>query len=120
MLLSLSFEKGGFQMWGRLILYIRVAFTCVPGFEVFPSQIIKHIYRSNVTLRTVNDPTGMIIRIFAIYLSVAFHKSPIRENSNQSRVVQMNCIRFTRVQSGTKGRDPFQAHAFLHIHHYAI
>ena len=40
----------------RLILYIKLAFTCVPGFEVFPFHIIKHIYQSDVIRRTVNDP----------------------------------------------------------------
>ena len=43
-----EFCKGCSQMRVRLLLYIRVAFTCVPGFEVFPFHIIKHIYQSVV------------------------------------------------------------------------
>ena len=31
------------------------------------------------------------------------HTYPIRGKSNQSKLVQVNCIKVTRVQSGTKG-----------------
>ena len=51
------------------------------------------------------------------FFSVAFHRYPTRGNSNQSRVVQVNCIRLpARVQSHTKGlillRAPIPAHTF--------
>ena len=87
------------------------------GFEVFPFQIIKHISRFNVIWRTGNDPIGTVLNFFPIYRSVAFHKYPTRENSNQSRVVQVNCIRLpARVQSHTKGlillRAPIPANTF--------
>ena len=56
---------------------------------------------------------------FAIYLSVAFHKYPIRGNSNQSKVMQVNWKRLPGAK-WEKGlilhRAPIPVQAFLNIY----
>ena len=112
-------------MRGRLIIEDFVhwdsLYMWASGFEVLLFQIIKHIYRSKVIWRTGYVPTcSVLIFFFAVYLSVAFHEYPIRGKRNQSKVVQVNCIRLQGFQSRTKGlifcRASIPAHAFLHIY----
>ena len=111
-------------MRGRLIIedfaHWNSLYMWASGFEVLLFQIIKHIYQSNVIWRTGNVPTRTVLIFFAFYLSVAFHEYPIRGERNQSKVVQVNCIRLQGFQSRTKGlilrRASIPAHAFLHIY----
>ena len=104
MLVSLSFEKrlsngGQINHWLR-ILYIGVVFIC--------ERLVSRFFHFKLSSTSTNlmkhqlwpYPHGF--EFFAIYLSVAFHKYPIRGNSDQSTVVQVNCIRLQVCKAGQK------------------
>ena len=102
-----EFCKGESQMGeycSLIILFIRVAFIR----ERLVSRFFHFKLSSTSTNVISHEKPVMTLParfwIFAIYLSVAFHncKYPIRGNSNQNKVVQVNCIRLQGCKAGQK------------------
>ena len=106
MLVSFSLEErlsngGQINHWLR-ILYVGVVFIC----ERLVSRFFHFKLSSTSTnLMSYEAPVMTLparFWIFCTLSSVAFHKYPIRGNSDQSTVVQVNCIRVQVCKAGQK------------------